>query len=156
MKILLFEDSRVLRLTNQRALTNAGYQVISAEDGETALQYARNEKPDLILLDLLLPKISGLEKLRHPRAGTQSNRASPRRGHLPHQSQTGHKLLTHSREQTLEELLALAFLTSQLYSISRTFACYEIVDQYDQRHDRQGVNDRSRQMQNETEQPENQ
>ncbi len=52
--------------------------------------------------------------------------------------------------------MALAFLTSQLYSVSRAFACYEIVDQYDQRHDRQGVNDRSRQMQNETEQPENQ
>jgi CheY-like chemotaxis protein len=70
VKILLVEDSRVLRLTNQRALTNAGYAVISAEDGETALQYARNEKPDLILLDLLLPKISGLEvltRLKHSR-----------------------------------------------------------------------------------------
>jgi DNA-binding response OmpR family regulator len=62
VKILLVEDSRVLRLTDQRALTNAGYEVISAEDGETALQYARSEKPDLILLDLLLPKISFYRK----------------------------------------------------------------------------------------------
>jgi DNA-binding response OmpR family regulator len=69
VKILWVEDSRVLHLTNQRALTNAGYEVISAEDGETALQYARNQKPELILLDLL-PKISGLEvltRLKHSR-----------------------------------------------------------------------------------------
>jgi DNA-binding response OmpR family regulator len=70
VKILLVEDSHVLRLTNQRALTNAGYDVVSAEDGETALQYARDQKPDLILLDLLLPKVSGLEvltRLKHSR-----------------------------------------------------------------------------------------
>lgn len=70
MKILLVEDSRVIRHTNERALTKAGYEVISAEDGETALQYARDKKPDLILLDLLLPKVSGMEvltRLKHSR-----------------------------------------------------------------------------------------
>jgi DNA-binding response OmpR family regulator len=56
VKILLVEDSRALRLTSQRALTNAGYEVISAEDGESALQYARNEEPGLILFDLLFTK----------------------------------------------------------------------------------------------------
>lgn len=41
-----------------------GYKVITAADGEKALQTARAEKPDLILLDMLLPKISGPEVLK--------------------------------------------------------------------------------------------
>jgi len=63
VKILLVEDSRALRLENERALLKAGYAVICAEDGESALQLAGEQKPDLILLDLLLPKMSGLEVL---------------------------------------------------------------------------------------------
>lgn len=74
MKILLVEDSRILRLSNERALVKAGYNVITAEDGESALQCAKDEQPDLILLDLLLPKVSGLEvltRLKHNRATAQ-------------------------------------------------------------------------------------
>lgn len=71
MKILLVEDSRSLRISNERALLKAGYEVLSAEDGESALQCARQHIPDLILLDLLLPRMSGLEvltRLKHSRA----------------------------------------------------------------------------------------
>lgn len=64
MKILLVDDSRFLRLASERALVKAGYQVISAADGEEALRVARNQIPNLILLDMMLPKISGLEVLR--------------------------------------------------------------------------------------------
>lgn len=70
VKILLLEDSRTWRLCNERALLKAGYQVIVAEDGESALRCARERTPDLILLDLLLPKMSGLEvltRLKHSR-----------------------------------------------------------------------------------------
>jgi len=67
VKILLVEDSRSLRLENERALQRAGYEVICAEDGEEALQRAREEFPDVILLDLLLPRISGIEVLRRLR-----------------------------------------------------------------------------------------
>jgi DNA-binding response OmpR family regulator len=70
VKILLVEDSKLLRLTNERTLVKAGYEVISAEDGEQALRYAKEQQPDLILLDLLLPKVSGLEvltRLKHSR-----------------------------------------------------------------------------------------
>lgn len=70
MKILLVEDSKLLRLTNERALVKAGYEVICAEDGEQALRCAKEQKPDLILLDLLLPKVSGMEvlaRLKHNR-----------------------------------------------------------------------------------------
>jgi DNA-binding response OmpR family regulator len=70
VKILLVEDSKLLGLTNERTLVKAGYDVISAEDGEEALRCAKEQKPDLILLDLLLPKVSGLEvltRLKHNR-----------------------------------------------------------------------------------------
>jgi len=65
VRILLVEDSRAIRLENERALIKAGYEVICAEDGESALQLAGEQKPELILLDLLLPKMSGLEVLQH-------------------------------------------------------------------------------------------
>ena len=64
MKILLIEDSKFQRIANQRALSKAGYEVIQAEDGEEGLRVARESIPDLILLDMMLPKISGLEVLR--------------------------------------------------------------------------------------------
>lgn len=59
MKILLVEDSRPIRLDNERVLVKAGYEVICAEDGESALLKAKQNQPDLILLDMILPKMSG-------------------------------------------------------------------------------------------------
>jgi CheY-like chemotaxis protein len=63
-KILLVEDSKFLRIATERALTRAGYIVTSAVDGEQAIQMAQERLPDLILLDLLLPKTSGHDVLR--------------------------------------------------------------------------------------------
>jgi CheY-like chemotaxis protein len=57
--ILLIEDSRFLRLANERILTKAGYRVISAADGEDALLQVQRVRPDLILLDMLLPRLGG-------------------------------------------------------------------------------------------------
>lgn len=65
MRILLVEDSLPIRRENESALHRAGYEVICAEDGETALQMAMNDKPDLILLDMILPKMSGPDVLKH-------------------------------------------------------------------------------------------
>jgi DNA-binding response OmpR family regulator len=64
MTILLIEDSRLLRTANSRALVKAGYQVIGVGDGEEGLRSAREAIPDLILLDMLLPKITGLDVLK--------------------------------------------------------------------------------------------
>jgi DNA-binding response OmpR family regulator len=64
MKILLIEDSKFQRIANERALINAGYAVIHARDGEEGLRAARENIPDLILLDMMLPKVSGLDVLR--------------------------------------------------------------------------------------------
>ena len=64
MKILLVEDSKFLRVATERALTTAGYKVISADDGEQASRLAREHAPDLILLDVMLPKMSGPDVLK--------------------------------------------------------------------------------------------
>lgn len=65
MRILLVEDSLPLRRENEGALSRAGYEVICAEDGESALELSQTRHPDLILLDMILPKMSGPEVLRH-------------------------------------------------------------------------------------------
>jgi CheY-like chemotaxis protein len=62
--ILLVEDSRFLRRVNERALTNAGYQVLTAADGEEALRLASSQPPDMILLDMMLPKLGGQQVLQ--------------------------------------------------------------------------------------------
>lgn len=64
MRILLVEDSKTIRMENERTLIKAGYEVVCAEDGEQALALARSEQPELILLDLLLPRIGGVQVLR--------------------------------------------------------------------------------------------
>ena len=63
-KVLLVEDSKFLRIANERALAKAGYKVSTAADGEEALRVANDKLPDIILLDMLLPKLSGPEVLQ--------------------------------------------------------------------------------------------
>jgi hypothetical protein len=59
MKVLLVEDSKLLRVATEQALTSAGYEVVSAGDGDEAVRLAREHTPSLILLDVMLPKMSG-------------------------------------------------------------------------------------------------
>ncbi len=63
-KILLVDDSKFLRLATERALARAGYEVSTTTDGEHALEMAREKKPDVILLDMLLPKMTGPDVLK--------------------------------------------------------------------------------------------
>lgn len=63
-KVLLIEDNRLVKIVNERILSRAGYQVVTAADGEEALKIARQATPDVILLDMMLPKLSGPEVLR--------------------------------------------------------------------------------------------
>jgi DNA-binding response OmpR family regulator len=62
-KILLVEDDQSLREIYSIRLTAEGYEIISAGDGEAALALAVREKPDLILSDVMMPKISGFDML---------------------------------------------------------------------------------------------
>jgi CheY-like chemotaxis protein len=63
-KILLVDDSKFLRIATERALARAGYEVFTANDGEEALLVAREKQPDVILLDMLLPKLTGPDVLK--------------------------------------------------------------------------------------------
>jgi phosphate regulon transcriptional regulator PhoB len=63
-KILIVEDDANLQEALRYNLKKESYEVVSASDGEDALVTARREKPDLILLDLMLPKLSGFEVCR--------------------------------------------------------------------------------------------
>ncbi len=63
-KVLLVDDSKFLRIANERALSRAGYEVSTAADGEEALKVANDKLPDISLLDMLLPKISGPDVLK--------------------------------------------------------------------------------------------
>jgi DNA-binding response OmpR family regulator len=66
-KILIVDDEEVLVDTIAYNLEQAGYQVITAADGHSALEAARSESPDVILLDIMLPGIDGLEVCRQLR-----------------------------------------------------------------------------------------
>ena len=68
--ILVVEDDRRMAAFLDRALTYAGYRVSVVEDGEHALVRAENQPPDLVLLDVMLPGIDGLEVARRLRAGS--------------------------------------------------------------------------------------
>lgn len=62
--VLVVEDDRFLRRACETSLRQQGYAVRSAADGEEGLRLARTEPPDVVLLDLLMPKMTGLEVLR--------------------------------------------------------------------------------------------
>ncbi|MFA5308523.1 MAG: response regulator transcription factor [Dehalococcoidales bacterium] len=63
-KILIVEDDINLLDTIKYNLRKEGYDVVTAADGEQAVENARREKPDLIILDIMLPRISGFEVCR--------------------------------------------------------------------------------------------
>jgi len=70
-KVLIVDDeARILRFLELK-LKVAGYDVVSAASGEKALTLARSEKPDIVLLDIIMPGIDGLEVLQEIRKFSQ-------------------------------------------------------------------------------------
>jgi len=67
-KILVIEDDKFLRELISQKLLKEGYEVVEAVDGDSGLEKAKEEKPDLILLDLILPGIDGFEVLSKVKA----------------------------------------------------------------------------------------
>ena len=63
MKVMVVEDDAALREIYSIRITAEGYEVVSAGDGEEALAMAVREKPNLILSDVMMPKISGFDML---------------------------------------------------------------------------------------------
>ena len=74
--VLLVEDNRIQKLVNERILHKAGYTVLHAADGEEAVRLARANPPDIVLLDMLLPKLGGREVM-------QALRESPATAQVP-------------------------------------------------------------------------
>lgn len=72
--VLLVEDSKLQKLVNERILHKAGYTVLNAADGEEALRLARTAIPDIILLDMMLPKLGGREVIQALRADAPTAR----------------------------------------------------------------------------------
>ena len=69
MKILIIDDDAGLRKSLSLILGDAGYEVLQAEDGEQGLATAREEEPGIILCDVRMPKLGGIEFLEEYRAG---------------------------------------------------------------------------------------
>ena len=63
-KILLADDNEDICVMLEQFLTSLGFEVVLAEDGERAVALAQQEVPDLILMDLMMPRLSGLEAAR--------------------------------------------------------------------------------------------
>ena len=76
-KVLVVDDDANIIAFLKRALAYEGYQVETAADGQTALAAARDNPPDLVILDVMMPGLDGVEVLRRLRAG------EPEAGSLP-------------------------------------------------------------------------
>ena len=59
--ILIVNDDNVVTMVTERILVNHGYRVIKAKDGQAALDFLRSEPPDLMLLDIQMPDMDGVE-----------------------------------------------------------------------------------------------
>jgi two-component system cell cycle response regulator DivK len=92
-KILLVEDDTLNREMVMRRLAWEGYQVISAEDGATAVALAETELPDLILMDLGLPILNGW-------TATRRIKATPSTQHIPIIALTAYAL-TEDRDKSI-------------------------------------------------------
>jgi DNA-binding response OmpR family regulator len=62
-KVVVADDDRMLRKAAETTLRRQGYSVSTASDGEEALQLIRSEQPDIIVLDLIMPKLQGFDVL---------------------------------------------------------------------------------------------
>lgn len=68
MKIVVVDDEQAVRDSLRRSLSFNGYDTAIAEDGEQALDVIEKEQPDLVILDVMMPKMDGLEVCRHLRS----------------------------------------------------------------------------------------
>jgi DNA-binding response OmpR family regulator len=70
-RILVVDDNRTNIKIVQTRLASEGYDIVTAADGEAALEAAHAQQPDLILLDIMMPKLDGIEVCRRLRADPQ-------------------------------------------------------------------------------------
>lgn len=66
--ILVVDDAAFMRMRMSKILTEAGYQVVQAENGLEAVEKYRSEKPDAVLMDITMPEMDGLTALQEIRS----------------------------------------------------------------------------------------
>jgi CheY-like chemotaxis protein len=93
-KVLLVEDNEMNRDMLLRRLQRKGYEVITALDGEEAIQFAKQHQPDLVLMDMSLPVLDGWE-------ATRRLKADPATRNIPVIALTAHALPA-ERDRALE------------------------------------------------------
>ncbi len=71
MKILLADDDRLVRTIVSDLLEELGHDVVQAENGQQVVELAVSAHPDLMILDFLMPRLSGIDALRQLRAAGQ-------------------------------------------------------------------------------------
>lgn len=72
--ILVVEDEQAQRLILQHNLEEAGYEVVTAENGEVGLEHIKDYKPDIIVLDWMMPKLSGIELCRQIKSASNTKK----------------------------------------------------------------------------------
>lgn len=75
-KILLVDDAETILMMERMILNKAGYELITAKDGQEAVTKAVAERPDLILMDVVMPKMNGFEACKQLR-GQDTTKAIP-------------------------------------------------------------------------------
>lgn len=68
MKVLIADDDRLVRAMLRDLLADLGHEVVEAENGEEAVARAEREQPDALIVDFLMPRLSGLDALKRLRA----------------------------------------------------------------------------------------
>ncbi len=62
-KVLVIDDEKVVRMSLEKVLLRAGYSVLLAENGKQGIQMAQEQNPNLILLDIMMPEMGGVETI---------------------------------------------------------------------------------------------
>ena len=109
-KLLVVEDSRYQRMASRHILSEAGFSVVEAGDGEEALRQVWESHPDLIILDMLLPKLGGEHVL-------QALRQDPATTHIPVIVVSS---LPQSNADRLKEAGAMAYIEKSKLDIIRS------------------------------------
>ena len=125
--ILIVEDDRDNREVTELILSDAGYTVVSAGDGRSGLDTALHVQPDLIVMDLALPRLDGWE-------ATQHLKANPDTGHIPIIAFTAHLLqeeLARAQAAGCAAVIAKPFeissLLSQVEAVLAQRGCQRVV-----------------------------
>ena len=112
-KILLIEDHPEMRHLIARSLRNLGYDLLEAADGQTGIRVALAENPDLVMLNLSLPGLSGLDVARKLKENFKTS-------HIPIVACSGwqdEKLVRESLEAGMVDYLSKPFTAKKLAAV---------------------------------------